>query len=334
MNNLTSRTCCRIALLCVAFAASGEQLDLLTSYDVQLIVEAVPEVVAAQANGKCPGFSITRWGDDKLWVQARGRCFDGSSQSTLINNYVVDRRNGVVFLGEGETPLRSESLHRRQSEVIAAARRRVLSNEEARCLAKKAMESLARVRETGDSFELQMTVSANEEKAVFSGVHRLPSVRVTTSTTVTVDKRTGEVVENATGASFLSDEFSLLAARVLAQRVPVILTTDDAVEIARVHPAFAGYRSLKCTEIAASTLEVLAERRFVGLVGHCAGDPAHPDISVSVDLRTGRVLDERNQRELTSPESAAVASRLLAVLHSRRRNIQKLIESACAAEHK
>ena len=80
----------------VTMACIKAQIDILTVREAESVVERVPDVVAATNKGECPLLSATYAGDEQVDFQVRRSC--GSNIGTLINNYTVNRRTGLVKL--------------------------------------------------------------------------------------------------------------------------------------------------------------------------------------------------------------------------------------------
>ncbi len=120
---------------------SPGQLDILTVREAQKIVASIPDVAAARQAGKCPQLSSAYSGADRLDFQVRLNC--GSSAGQLLNNYSVNRRTGAVRLwGDDPLPVADRAGEGLAANLIDQARARVLSNQEAACVALTAAKSL------------------------------------------------------------------------------------------------------------------------------------------------------------------------------------------------
>ena len=117
------------------------QLNLLTPREAIQVFAMIPEIAKAKKEGFCPRFEA-RYGDEasNLGVQVRYGC--GPYAGALIGNYGVDLWTGAVHQGESKKRISNPEGQALAKTLLQAAASRILSENEARCLALAAARSL------------------------------------------------------------------------------------------------------------------------------------------------------------------------------------------------
>jgi len=302
------------------------QVDLLTLRDSESIVERVPAVAAARRQGECPQLSGTYLEADDLLIQARRGC--GPDGGTLINNYSVNRRTGAVTLS-GDNPLRvsdraGEAFAR---QLVAQARTRVLSNDEARCVALEAAKALPGWGDADAAVSVEMLGKVERGQLHFSAKRRSLTRPADSGQSLSVDLGLASIRDDETGWNLFSGSLGALRAKMLALREPPWLTDEDAISIVQQIPAVAsGARGCRLWAGGA----FWSDEVQVGL--SCEGKQAVGRTVVAVNLRTGQTNDADTGKTLESAESIRVARELLAERERRKLDLQKEVNAACSQQ--
>src|SRR5258708_34834662 len=125
------------------------QLDLMTFREAESIVERVPDVVAARKEGRSTLLSGAYDGEaDEVSFWVRGGC--GPTRGQLIENYKVNRWTGTVTLwGDNPLPVADEEGKLFAERLMLQVHSRILSADEAKCLALEAAKALPGWRSNG-----------------------------------------------------------------------------------------------------------------------------------------------------------------------------------------
>jgi hypothetical protein len=286
------------------------QLDLLSVREAESLVEEVPEFQAAKRQGRCPDFSVGYVDSVTLLIQVRGDCPDADTASTLISDYMVDRRTGIVSKGEASTPITSPAMERQRKELLQGVRTRSVSRNEAACLVLAAFKSKAHIHETTESFSVTQIGASEGHELQYSAQQHLLGRHAVTSGFFTVDTATGRVRDDGTGADVASAEIGSLVSNLFALRFPPLLSTDDAVEVA-LHVQIISLRLSGSCSTAIASGTGTAEEVFIGITSQCRGMPETSGVLASVNIRTGVVTDPKTLKDISSAESQRIARRLL-----------------------
>jgi hypothetical protein len=289
--------------------ASYAQLDLLTVREAESLVVAAPAVAEAWRRGECPALSASYLGPYTLLVQARGACPNQDTESTLISNYFVDRANGAVTEGERKR-ISTPEIDQMRARMLMAARGRVLSTEETRCLAVVAFGDQTDIQEQRAQISITPTGRAQGPEFQFVVSKLAPKQRARTGGLFTVDTTTAHVRNDQAGVDIFSPELGFLASRMLALRAPPLLSAEDVVKIALQLPVIAALLADACFE-AESDGTGAAEEAYVAIASTCSSRASPPGPLVSVNTRTGVATDPKTHKMLSTPESERTARRLL-----------------------
>jgi hypothetical protein len=305
------------------------QLNLLTVQEAESLVEFVPDVRVARSGGRCPAFSVGFADDFRLVVQVRGACPDPESESTLISNYSVDLRTGVITEGDNSAPISTPEIRQRRTSLLKIAHSRSLSESEAACLVLATLKGEHSIRDTSSSLSVTQVGGADGQQLHFAGLHRLTDLHVIASGFYTVDLVTGRVRDDGSGVYVASDTQGLLLSKLQTLHFPLLLSTAQAIEIARHVPIIAERLGDGCVDAQSSGLG-LSEEVYVGTLNHCNTGGRSVGALVSVNVRTGAVSDPKTMEDLSSSESRRVADALLRDMDVQLRGLQSEAESECA----
>jgi hypothetical protein len=265
--------------------------------------------------------------EDQLFsIQVRSSC--GATSGQLIANYTLNRRSGEARAAENlgkVLTLKGESLARK---LARSAGDRILSLNEAKCLASAAAKSLPGWNDADSSLSIRQVASAIA--LVRFDVSHLNAGGDTTSTHgFTVDRTTTQVVDEESGFIAMSAEIGSLTARLIAVRKPLLLSEVEAVEVARQIPTIAAKGPGACVQ---SGGPLSLDRIFIAVGDRCqGGSPAGNIILVAVDPSNGEVTD-KERRPIKSSSATRVASELLAKLAAERTALRGALDVLCRAE--
>ena len=265
-----------------------------------------------------------------LLVQARGTCPDPDTASTLISDYLVDRKTGIIHKGEASTPISTPEMERLRKELLPVVRARSISRNEASCLVLAAFKSKTQIHENTESFAATQIGAAREHEVQYSAQQLLPSRHAVASGLFTVDTATGSVLDDEAGAEVTSAEVGSLLSNLFTLRFPPLLSTDAAVEVALQVPSIAQRVSGGCSTVFASGSGT-AEEVFVGITSQCPGVPETAGPLASVNVHTGAVTDPRMLKDISSAESQRTARRLLDEAESKRAKARNDVGAECRA---
>lgn len=211
------------------------------------------------------------------------------------------------------------------NQLIERARNRALSEQEARCLALEAAKALPgwdgpnatiSVRPVPDSFlGLKLFTATRISSVQPSEIGRL----------LTVNLSTAMVLDEETGLNIASSGLGGLVSKMIALREPLWLTHEDAATVALQIPRMRQALQGGCPVYAGGAFQ--STESIVGI--SCQGLRPEKSPYVSVNLQTGEVTDAVTGKSLATPESARLASELVAAQKRRRTALQGDLEQAC-----
>ena len=301
------------------------QLDFLTLGESLSLVERIPRVVAAQKNGECPTYSPQYSGADELWFQVRVSC--GTKGGQLLDSYTVNRRTGAVTTwGDNPRNVLDADGRTLAAQLVRNARQRILTNEEAQCMAGAGAKALPgwSGAEVTVSVKTFGNLDAVESTQLFLATYRSSSPPLETGRMLTVFLAEPRVRDDSTGMNVMSAGIGDLISRIVEIRQPAWLRPDEAARVAQVVLRITASLRDGCRLTGGGTFYSEA----IPIVVSCQ-DVAVPESQVLVNLRTGAVTDPNTGQSLESPESVRVARELLAQAQRRRDERQKEIESVC-----
>lgn len=314
----------RASLLALLVETAGAQMNLLTPREAVQIVGMIPAVAEAQRLGFCPRFSAA-YGDalDKLGVQVRYGC--GSYAGQLINNYEIDLKTGAAVELESRRSSRNPEGDQLARVLLKGAAARVLSPEEGRCLALVAAKSLPDWGGPGRSVSVEQSGPFGSR---FRAHLRAQDPPMVAERFLTVDRTTAHVHDDETGAEVVSAGLAALTSKMLALRLPSLLSEADALEIARQVPEVRA-QALKPCSVFSVGGPLSWEDIYIGLQSRCEGEPTVSNILVAVNPRTGAVTDPDNRKQLESSVAARMARERLEQLAREKISIREDLKEAC-----
>jgi hypothetical protein len=300
------------------------ELNLLTLREAESLVEKVREVAVSQERGECPQFSATYGDADQLMIQVRRSC--GPTGGTLINNYEVNRRTGVVTQwGDNAPPITEPPVKSFAGQLMLRAQRRALSDDEARCVALEAAKALPDWGGGDAVVTVQPFGKAEGAEVSFNANHHSLSQPADSGRLLSVGRDTAWVRDDETGEDLMSASLGSLTSKIFALRAPVWLTDEDAISIARQIPAAAQGIRNGCRFWASGAFR--AQEAIVGL--SCDGKQAEGATVVAVNLRTGQTTNADTGKVLESLESKRLASQLLAERERKQMDLRKDVDATC-----
>jgi len=309
------------------------QLDLLTPDEASRIVKQIPRVVAAAERLPCPILADVT-GDPEhaitFDVEVRAGCHT-SMGSSLIDRYVVNRRNGAVTTwGDDPSKVGGRASEALAEELIRHARNRLLSVRESRCLALEAARGLPGWDDAPGSISIEPVASRGSPETVFHLSHKSLAPPVEARATLYVDPRTGHVRNEAAAAEVMSAGLGELLAKLIALRSPILLNARDALSVALRVPSLAEISRRKgCSLIASSESTPELSQVAPACDGHYV-----EGAGIAVNLRDGVVSDADTGKVIDAPEAALLASSLISAVHEARLHLQEEVDGKCGGSER
>ncbi len=323
------RRFCLVTLFAITVCGdlARSQLQLLTLRESASLVETVPAVAAAQKRGECPNLSSDYESDKRLFFQVRAAC--GPRGGQLIDNYYVDRRNGLVTTwGDNPKPVADSTGAALARHLVRDARNRILSINEARCLALEAARAIPDWDRTGAAIsvkpfgKINTLASSMQFTAVLVDSPPLKAVRI-----LTVFLAEPNVRDDDTGLILASTGIGRLTSELLRLRTPSWLNDQEAGAVGIVAPQIATNLRYGCT---LNTGGVFHSREATMSVS-CGGAPVR-GANVLVDLKTGGVASPESGNSLDSSETVRLAQQLLAQEQRRKIDLKRQVDQECHLE--
>jgi hypothetical protein len=322
---LVSQKTALLLLFVLSAVCLDAQLNVLTLREAESLVERVPDVVGAQKNGECPNLSPSYDAPGELAFQVRSTCGPGSGM--LIGNYTVNRRTGAVTLwGDDPKPVADAEGEVLAKQLIAQAWQRILSAEEARCLALAAARSLPGWSETDANVSVKPFGKANrfESTMQFTATRSSSARPAQSGRMLTVNVAAALVRDDETGLNIMSAALGALTSKMVGLRAPPWLTDEDALSVGLLVSSVAASPRDGCKLYTGGAF--YSHQAIMG-VSCPAGDLR--DSNVLVNLQTGEAKNPDTGKSLDSAESGRVARKLLEQIKTRRAELQKEVEAAC-----
>jgi hypothetical protein len=314
----------KIVFITVVWAAPlYAQLDLLTVREAESIIERIPGVVEAKERGQCPQSSATYQEMAHFSFQVRSSC--GSSGGMLIGNYDLNRRTGAVTLwGDNPLPVADVAGKELAASLVRQAQGRILSTNEARCLALEAARALPGWSADDSSVTVKPFGKAERGAMRFTAQHSIGARPATSGRMLTVNLATARIRDDQVGMDVMSESLGSLTSKIVELRKPLWLSDEDAVSIVSIIPTVASRLRDGCKLATGGAFR--STEAIVGL--SCEGQNADGG-SVAVNLQTGAVTDADTGKVLESSEGARITRRLIDSIQQRRSELQAEISSAC-----
>lgn len=312
------------SLLALCVGTAGAQLNLLTPREVVRVVGMIPEVAESRKQGFCPTFSLTYgYVLTRASVQVRHGC--GPYAGQLINNYEVDLQTGAIVQLETKQSIKAPEAAALAKVLLKQAEARVLSPDEARCLALEAAKSLPGWGGAGHDVSVEPFGAFS---VWFHARLRTQDPPMVTSRSLTVDRSTAIVHDDQTGMNIMSPGLASLASKMLALHLPSLLSEADAVKIAEQIPEVRAQAQKPCSVFSVGG-PLSWEEILVGVQSHCEGAPEASTVLVAVNPETGNVTDPKNQKHFGSPAAARTARERLDALDREKMAIRNDLSVAC-----
>ncbi len=299
------------------------QLDQLTLREAESIVEKVPRVAEAQNKGECPQSSAVYQGGYEVALQVRGSC--GPESGMLIDTYTVNRRTGVVTVGE-DPPQRvaSQAGEVYAAQLISHAKGRILKPSEAKCLALAAARSVPGWSGVDGQISVEPLYRPAAGEITFTAERLSSSRPAQGGRMLTVNLADARVRDDETGLYVVSGELGALTAKLLELRAPISLTDEDAISIALLIPSIETQLRNGCRVAAGGAFR--SQQALVGLVCKALNKEA---LTVAVNVKSGEPTDPDTGVRLESADAARLASNLLDKLSSRRAELRREVDFLC-----
>jgi hypothetical protein len=305
------------------------QLNLLTPREAISIAEKIPAVKAARKEGCCPLFSYTYSGSEKLDFQVRCGC--GPRGDMLVNNYTVNRRTGeTTSWGDFPKPVLDSEGEAFAKQIVAQAQKRILSLDEARCLAMEAAKALPGWNGADATVSVKQFNKVNtlEQQAYFIATLVSPSGPLELGRMLTVFLTEARVRDDETGMDLVSAGVSNLASKLIELRSPAWLSDQDVASIAIVIPRIATNLRDGC-KVNAGGLPSYSHETTAGV--SCKDVPIR-ESSILINLQTGMVTDPDTGKSLNTAESEKIARQGLDEKNAHRIKLQKEVNDSCMAQ--
>jgi hypothetical protein len=302
------------------------QSNLLTNQEILSIVTKIPDVANALKGG-CPSFSISteNWGSDIVSVQVRFGCGPHSGQ--LIDNYQINKRNGATTKG-WDNPLyvldsEGEAFAKR---LVVQAQKRILSLDEARCLAYEAAKTL--MERKNDDIKLSVMsngIASSENVAIFivtdiSATQTDPKER---ALRVYLDEAR---ISDDNDVSVMSSNIDDLVSKLRELRAPTWLTEKEVTIIARTVPEITiELKDDDCKLYADATHHPFP----LAFANVGCNNATIRKTSVYVNLQTGEITDPETGEPLDSHESKQISRHFFDQKTTHKAQLQKEIDAIC-----
>jgi len=160
----------------------------------------------------------------------------------------------------------------------------------------------------------------------FSLSHKVPSPSTELRVHLSVNPRTGHILNASTGAEVMSPSLGELLAILITLRSPPLLSDQDALSIAMRVPALAAILQRNGCFLSADSTFTPDEAQIASACnGRVDGQ------RVAVNLRNGLVSDADTGNAIDAPAARVLASRLVSAVHDRRLRLQEEFDSKCGS---
>lgn len=328
-----------IGLLCgfgIGTEGASAQIDILTTREALRILDKVPAVSQARTQGECPSYSVVYESPALLLVQVRGACFRADFLgSTLIDNYVVNRKTGAIVTGlevdSSSRRISTPTIDAIQKELLRIARSRTLSAGEAKCLAFEAIRSF-KATEPATSFSVSQ-IREGPGEFQFAVKHHLPGNQGVAVRFVTVNTETGHVRDDSRGWDIASHTLAQLTSKMISIREVPVVSSDDALAIALHVPSIISTVADSCSELVSNDYGS-SEQLYIELRTRCPGSPSRNSIVASVNTQSGQVTDPRTHKSLTTSESERIAREIISQREQELRENKATVKATCMLQER
>jgi hypothetical protein len=307
------------------------RIDLLTLRESEEIVGVLPQFRSSQEQGRCPGLVLLEpTTSGKIALQMRQFCLPNDfAGSSTIGNFEVDRSSGAVDLWpSGQAIQEGQEATNKARQLLARAKARVLSVEEAQCLAREAAKA--------DSGSAEVAIAQTNRVAGqpinFALKYPVSELRGTVVWSVSVNPRSLAVLDGSNGQMIGSTEVADLLARMRTIREPPALSIPEAIRVALEVPGVTAQISERCAPQISADPGV-GSLRLIMVEDSCGGYPRISQVVTAVDTLTGKVTDPRNRSSLDTPASLKLAQELLRKADERQVALKKEVARACSTSN-
>ena len=283
--------------------AAHAQLDLLTVREAEQIVEAIPEVAAANRMGACPMLVVQNWGSAEYWVSVRRGC--GLHAGQMVSVYTIDRWSGQARVGD-TGPLASSTPEFQfvVDDTVRSARKRKLTIGEASCLARTAMSSALDAERFSLKIVLEPAIDDGDRIVRYTPLAYVDEHTSILSDEITVDLRSGRVVDATWGTELDGPSLAALRAAILQSRHSDGLSEMDALLLARTVKSVRSAMENPCVKTSAVD-SWRSQEIVIGftLHSHCEGQAVDIGTPILVNRNTGEVSDGATGRLLSATDT-------------------------------
>jgi hypothetical protein len=305
------------------------QFDQLTLRESEEILEALPAFKAAERRGDCPGFVPgSSEAPNTVWLQMRGFCPpDEFRGSTTIETFQVNQSTGVVTeWPSGHTVAGAAETLALARTLVTRAKARVLSEHEAECLVREAIEDSLIPPDTEPLIEKR---GRDGTKFLFFVRVAHPNRAAKNEWHVSVDAGSPTIL--ADGERVESSRADALLDRMRIVRETPSIPLPEAIELARRAPAIRARIEKTCSAIVAADYGT-ANKRFVTVEDGCRPLPRGSVVIGIIDTATGVITEPGTNKALNTAETTQLAGEFLSRARQRRAAAEREIEKACPAK--
>jgi hypothetical protein len=319
----------KIACMMIIIACAREvlwaQLNLLTKSEALSIVERISDVATAMKNRGCPNLSVEYFGNDIIDIQVRCEC--GSESGMLVGNYRVNRKTGKVTYGGDRKSALDKQGEAYSKEIVSNAQKRILSVNEAKCIAVEAAKAIPGWDEKDAVISAKQIGDLDKtEKSMAFNVAQVYSRRpVEIRRMLTVYLTDARVRDDETGIEISSSAVGNYVSKLLELRFPGRLNESEAALIALSIPQVTEKLGNDCKLYMGGTYQYGKM-----LAGVACKNATINKIDIIVNLQTGVVTNPESGKSLSTPQSERIARQILDQIGAHRAKLQKEIELSLA----
>jgi hypothetical protein len=247
----------------------------------------------------------------------------------VIGNFLIDRSSGAVETSgsgvSGEAISEPQEMKALARALVARAKFRVLSGEEAECLVRQTFSDSV---SSHGPLLINRVPTGPDEMSVFVSVYRLSESTLATEWHLAVDTSSIAVLESPNGPAIHSPGLDELLSRMRMVRRSPSLSTLEAIEVAVQVPSVLARTSAKCSKLSADEFGT-AHDRFVVVEDTCESYPREFRVLAAVDVLNGTVKDPRTRKILDTPGSIALARKFLRAASERQAAATREVDATC-----
>jgi hypothetical protein len=212
-------------------------------------------------------------------------------------------------------------------DLVAAACRRLLSPEEARCLAIQAAKDSIGIQRDNGGLSVDTLEGGRPGEAHFIVTYHLRGQPAVSARSFIVDLESWQLWDAHTFTPFRSEGVGRLASMMASARSEPALSPEDILQIALRTPRVTSRLSTGCSGLVVGG-EGTSAATYVGLRG-CPGSFGTSETSVAVDTHTGVVTDPRTGKQVDAPDATRLAADLVREQTRRHLEVVEGLKAAC-----